>query len=129
MPAVRGVELDPLIGLDDARKPLRSKLLAVPAWRDQYLRNIRTIAERSFDWNKLGPFVKQCRELIEKEVEADTRKLDSFAEFQRVTSDQPSAEAGPPERRRPGQTMNIRAFAEQRRKYLLDHPEVKKATS
>jgi spore coat protein CotH len=27
----RGVELDPLVGLDDTRKPLRSKLLAVPA--------------------------------------------------------------------------------------------------
>lgn len=125
MNPVRGVELDPLVGLDDARKPLRSKILAVPAWREQYLRNLRTIADRSLDWNHLGPFVKQCRALIEKEVEADTRKLDSFADFQRATGDAvPSAN---PERRRGNQTMHLRSFADQRRKFLLDHAEVKKA--
>ena len=30
-------ELDPLVGLDDTTKPLRSKLLAVPALRERYL--------------------------------------------------------------------------------------------
>src|SRR5207249_12155300 len=44
-PRVNGVELDPLVGLDDARKPLRSKLLAVPALRAKYLEYVRTIAE------------------------------------------------------------------------------------
>ena len=37
----RGVELDPLVGLDDARKPLRSKLLAVPALKAKYLANVQ----------------------------------------------------------------------------------------
>ena len=119
----RGVELDALVGLDDPRKPLRSKVLAVPALKAKYLANVRTIAEQSLDWKKLGPVVADLRKLIEKEVEADTRKLDSFEAFQRNTDD--SGKAAPPPGRGFGQGMNLRAFAEQRAKYLLDPPPKK----
>jgi spore coat protein CotH len=124
----RGVELDPLIGLDDARKPMRSKLLAAPALRAKYLANVRTIAEESLDWKKLGPVVADFRKLIEKDVEADTRKLDSFEAFKRVTDEAgaaPGAGAGGPPRGF-GMGMNLRAFAEQRAKYLLNPPQPKK---
>jgi hypothetical protein len=121
-----GVELDPLVGLDDPRKPLRSKVLAVPALRAKYLANVKAIAEKSLDWKTLGPVVAQYRSLVEKEVEADTRKLESFEAFQRATADAPEA-GGPPGRDRgPGRGMSLRAFADQRRTYLLSHPEVKK---
>ena len=40
------IELDPLIGLDDPRKPLRSKVLAVPGLKARYLDHVRTIAEK-----------------------------------------------------------------------------------
>jgi spore coat protein CotH len=118
----RGVELDPLTGLTDARKPLRSKLLAVPKYRAQYLRNVRTIAEKSLDWNKLGPVVKQYRDLIEKEVEADTRKLYTLASFKTVIGDAPPATPRPNE-------MSLKAFCEQRRTYLLHYSEPKKTTA
>src|SRR5262249_41030456 len=36
-------ELDPLIGLKDTNKPLRSRLLAVPSLKAKYLANMRTI--------------------------------------------------------------------------------------
>src|SRR4029079_11782492 len=72
---------------NNTNKPLRSKILAVPAYRAKYLANIRTIAEQSLDWKKLGPVVNDLRSLIEKEVEADTKKLDSFEAFKRVTAD------------------------------------------
>jgi spore coat protein CotH len=116
-PRVQNVELDPLHGLDDAKKPLRSRLLAVPALRERYLDHVRTIAEEWLDWNKLEPVVAQYRALIEKEVEADTRKLATFAAFQAVTSDTPTAaEAGS----RGGHgAMNLREFAEKRSAYLL----------
>ena len=120
MPRVEGVKLDPLVGLDDLKKPLRSRLLAVPALRARYLAHVRTIAEESLDWAKLGPVVAQYRALIEKEIEADTRKLTSFAAFQKTTADEP-APAAEPGRRGPG-AMNLRAFAEQRRAYLLSLP-------
>lgn len=113
MGQVRGVELDPLVGLTDARKPLRSKVLAVPALKDKYLANVRTIADKSLDWKTLGPVVKQLRTLIEKEVEADSRKLEPFDAFKRATADEATEGGG-----RGG--MPLRAFADQRRKYLLD---------
>jgi hypothetical protein len=121
----RGVELDPLVGLTDASKPLRSKILAVPALKEKYLANVRKIAEESLDWKKLGPVVADYRKLLEKEVEADTRKLDSFEAFQRNTADvAPTAALGGG--RGFGQGMNLRAFAEQRQKYLLTATQPKK---
>jgi hypothetical protein len=56
-----GIELDPLVGLDDARKPLRSRLLAVPALKARYLDHVRTIAVDWLDWNKLKVVVEQYR--------------------------------------------------------------------
>jgi hypothetical protein len=109
------LELDPLIGLDDARKPLRSKVLAVPALRERYLQNVRTIAQESLDWKKLGPVVAQFRALIETEVEADTRKLDPTEAFRRSTADDATAAGGR------GFEFPLRAFAEQRRRYLLGY--------
>lgn len=125
----RGVELEPLVGLTDTSKPLRSKLLAVPALRAKYLSCVKTIAETDLDWKALGPVVAAYRKLIEKEVELDTRKLDPFEAFQRNTDDAPQAAGAPAGGfgRGPGQGMNVRAFAEQRAKFLLAHPEVKKA--
>ena len=73
------------------RMPLRSKVLAVPSLRAKYLANCRTIAEKSLDWKTLGPVVAQYRKLIEKEVEIDTRKLDSAEEFRKLTADEPAA--------------------------------------
>ena len=81
------------------------------------------------DWAKLGPVVSQLRKLIEKEVEADTRKLDSYEAFKRNTADEIPAAAGGGVGGgfgRGGQGMNIHAFAEQRQKFLLNHAEVKK---
>ncbi len=126
----RGVELDPLVGLTDVSKPLRSKLLAVPALRAKYLANVKTIAENSLDWKKLGPVVSQLRKLIEKDVEVDTRKLDPFEAFKRNTDENPPAAGGagpggPGGGRGFGMGMNIRAFAEQRQKYLLGYTEPK----
>jgi hypothetical protein len=115
-------DLDPLTGLSDARKPLRSKLFAVPALRVKYLGYVGRIAEEWLDWRKLGRVVARHRGLIEKEVEIETRRLDSYGDFQRATAD--IAEASPP-RGRP--LMSLRTFADQRRQYLLHHAEVKKA--
>jgi len=121
-PPPAGVDLDPLIGLDDARKPLRSKLLAVPALRDRYLRHVAEIADRWLDWGQLGPIVARYRTLIGPEVEADTRKLSSAEAFARSVADAPAAAENPPGR---GRTMpSLREFADRRRKYLLDYPGI-----
>jgi len=110
-----GLDVDPLVGLTDARKPLRSRLLAVPELRKKYLEHVRTIADVWLDWNKLGPIVAQYRALIAPEVAADTRKLAPLEAFQRAIADEPSE--GRP---------NLRAFADQRRTFLMNHAEIEK---
>ncbi|MBC7815419.1 MAG: CotH kinase family protein [Planctomycetaceae bacterium] len=119
-------DLDPLIGLDDARKPLRSKVLAVPSLRTRYLQHVHTIADKSLDWKTLGPVVAQYRSLIGKEIEADTRKLSSFADFQKATADVAAKDSEEPRRFGP-QHSPLRTFADQRRQFLLNHEAVKAA--
>lgn len=115
-----GINVDPLMGLDDPRKPLRSKLLTVPALRQRYLQHVATIAREWLDWKNLGPRVARWRDLVAREIEADTRKLSTSEEFMRLTSEQPAPE---------GRDMPLKVFAEKRRAFLLNHPEVKKPSS
>jgi spore coat protein CotH len=102
-----GVTLSPLVSQFDTNKPIISKILAVPALRARYLGFIREIAEKSMDWNALGPVVGQYRELIAADVARDTRKLYSTEEFLRATSDDVSS-------------GTLRGFIEQRRAFLLN---------
>lgn len=92
-----GPELDPLIGMADTSKPLRSKLLAVPALRAKYLSYVKDIATKWLDWQTLGPIAHQSQALIAGEIAKDTRKLDTF---------EPVDDA-------------LKAFIEKRRAYLL----------
>ena len=111
-------------------------MLAVPSLRTRYLQHVHTIAEKSLDWKTLGPVVAQYRSLIEKEIEADTRKLSSFAGFQKATADSVAknekapADAEPPRRFGPPHNeLSLRAFADQRREFLLKHEAVKAAVN
>ena len=97
-------ELDPLVGLDDTTKPLRSKLLAVPALRERYLSYVRDIAQKHLDWKTLGPRVEGYQALIAEDVKADTRKLYSFEAFTAGLD---------------GSERSLKTFVEKRRAYLL----------
>jgi hypothetical protein len=114
-----GFELDPLVGLDDPRMPLRSRLLAVPSLRAKYLEHVRQLAETSLDWKNLGPMVAQYRELIKDDVKADTRKLETFEAFEQATSPATDSNQGQ------GRQVSLRSFAIQRRKFLLEYEEPK----
>ncbi len=113
-----GVALDPLIGLNDSRKPLRSKLLAVPALKQRYLKYVRTIATEQLNWKNLGPIVAGYRKLIEKDVEADTRKLYTWTAFKSAVADKVEAEERPAR----GREMSLRNFAEKWRELLAQLP-------
>jgi len=118
------VDLDPLVGLDDSTKPLRSKLLAVPALRERYLSYVRAVAHEWLDWNKLAPIVEQRKALIEKEIATDTRKLESYEAFQAALATDAQLKASPNEGR---PVLSLRQFVEQRQKYLLNRPDVASA--
>lgn len=102
-----GIDLEPLVGIENSRMPLRSRLLQVPELRTRYLDYIREIAEHSLDWQELQSFVSQQTKLIENEVSLDTRKLYTLEDFERATSTNEANE------------KSLRRFFEQRRSFLL----------
>jgi hypothetical protein len=105
-----GPELDPLVGLDDPTKPLRSKLLAVPALRAKYLGYVRDIADKWLDWQRIDPLVTRWQSLIAADVAADTRKL--------YTTDAFTASLR-------GEGNSLQSFVEKRRAYLLEQLRVR----
>jgi hypothetical protein len=100
-----GVTLDPLTGLNDRSKPLRSRLLAVPALRENYLDYVQDIAVNHLDWNTLGPVARRYQELIGEDVVQDVRRLEGINDF-------PADRAG---------AESLRSFAERRREFLLNY--------
>ncbi len=133
-PGIEGLKLDPLFGTNDTSKPLLSKLLAVPALRVRYLGYVKDIAERWLDWRILGPIATRYHQMIEPEVAADTRKLQSIEAFRGSLAvgprgiNAPNRENGNddtsfrpgPGRGPGGPSISLKAFADQRRAYLLE---------
>ena len=118
-----GLELDPMAGSTDPRKPLLSRLLAVPRLRARYLHLVQRIATDWLDWKKVAPLVEAHRRLVEREVQADTRKVSSYDNFVAGLASEPGiAEAGQDGR---GRQPSLRTFVEKRRSYLLNHPLVR----
>jgi len=117
---VKGVELDPLVGLDDARKPLRSKVLSVPTLQARYLQYVRAVADQ-LDWSKLGPVVARYRTMMDHEVKIDTRKLETYEAFLKATASTAESNPAAPEQGWRAAPMPLRAFADQRRTYLLNY--------
>lgn len=111
-PETGGVTLDPLAGLDHERRPLRSRLLAVPELRARYLEHVREIAEFALDWERLGPEVARHRALIDAALREDTRKLDPYEAFLRATTTESVAGENGPE-------GSLQEFARKRRAFLL----------
>lgn len=118
-----GVNLDPFEGADDPDKALLLRLLAVPALKARYLAYMRDIAEKWLDWKTLGPLVADWQSVIAADVRADTRKIFSTNAFEKaVTEDGVEPGSGPTAPPR----LSLKSFAEQRRKYLLSYPGIKR---
>ncbi|MCP4785979.1 MAG: hypothetical protein GY878_20760 [Fuerstiella sp.] len=109
---------DPLAALDDPDKALRHKLLAVPSLRKRYLAYVGDIAEKWLDWERLGPVVEKHQALIREYVATETRKPDVAAFTTGVYGEGVGA---------PPSAETIKGFADQRRAFLLNHPEIIKA--
>jgi spore coat protein CotH len=113
--------LDPLVGIDNERMPLRSKILAVPAYRHKYLQYVRTIAEHSLDLKTMGPVIQRYRKLLLNEIKAETRALTSFDAFESMTRRNSDTDAP--------QQPSLYKFLQDRRNYLLAHEEIKRVES
>jgi hypothetical protein len=102
---VRSVQQDPLESEDNANRPVISRLLSVPEYRQRYLAHTRAILEDSFDWTVLEPSVQRYRMLIEDEVKADTKKLYTNEEFDSAI-------------------LQLEDLVTSRRQFLLSHTEI-----
>jgi len=112
-----GATLDPLVGVESERMPLRSRLLAVPQYRTRYLQYIRTLAEKGLTYKNLSPVIAHYRELIGEEVKNDTRKRTPYESFTQATSPLQKNGAAP--------QGSLNDFIGQRRDFLMAHAEIK----
>ena len=100
---IAGTNLDPRGALD---APLRAKLLAVPELREKYMSYVRDTATKWLDWKTLGPLVEGYKTLIEADVKADTKRLETYEAFVQDTT---------------GTSRSLKTFAAARREYLLSY--------
>ncbi|HEX7632083.1 MAG TPA: CotH kinase family protein, partial [Lacunisphaera sp.] len=107
-------ELDVYAGLDDARRPLLSKLLAVPELRMRYFACIHDLAETWLSWEKLGAQAQADHQLITPFVKEETRRASSYARFVQEF-DQDGAEV------QSDSEPSLKKFLSARRTYLLDN--------
>lgn len=102
----------PLAFADDpGTRPVIARILAVPAWRAEYLETLREIAEVQLAWNTLGPRVDAYRELIEADVIRDPFLGDRTAFLRSLYGDDQS----------------LKSLAAERRRFLLRHADLKPA--
>jgi len=105
-----GPELDPFAAEKNPNATLAQKLLAVPALRVRYATYVRDMAVTWLDWQRLGPVAGAMHDLIAPEIARDTKKLVTTEAFAASLS---------------GDARSLKRFADQRRAFLLAHPEIK----
>ena len=104
-----GMTQAPLALADESdTRPVIARILAVDAWRAEYIETLRTIAENDLDWANLKPRIDAYRTLIEKDVIRDPFHGDRTG-FRDALF---------------GGEASIKAFAAERRRFLLDHPSL-----
>lgn len=99
----------PFYHADDVDYPLLNKLLAVPALRQRYLAHFRTIIAQEMNQESVNETIDYYQTLIDSLVQADTKKLYSYAQFNTQIND-------------------LRNFVNNRRNYLSSNTEIAQPT-
>ncbi|MDE0889672.1 MAG: CotH kinase family protein, partial [Phycisphaerales bacterium] len=92
-------------------RPLITRILAVEAWREEYLDVLRELAIVELDWAILGARVDRYRELIERDVVRDPFLGDRKKFIMSLY----------------GSEASLKSIAAERRKFLLNHDTLKQA--
>lgn len=111
--------LSPLGHQDNPSLPVISRLMAVPHLRARYIAHVRTIVDQWLDWRVLGPIIEDYRALIAEEVRGDDKKLYSYDDFVNSLADGSEGYGW-------YRTPDFKSFVDERREYLLTHPEIDK---
>lgn len=95
-------------------KPVLSRVLSVPELRQRYLSHYR-VAKRDLDWNYFEPIFSAHRSLIDAAVQADPKRLYSYALFNtNFTSTVTLPYSGPAG----GTVVGLQQFVNDRRTFL-----------
>ncbi len=109
-----GIFADPFHGEAlTTERPLPARLFAIDSYRQRYLAHLRTILNETFHWEHFEPRVAAYKALIESDIFSDTIKETSDADFLEDTDPN---------------NGELRAFVDDRRSFLLSHPEVDHAS-
>jgi hypothetical protein len=101
----RDTALSPFEGESSTQRPMLNRALASPKIRQRFLAHVRTLLAEALDWAVLGPRVTAYQSQIDSLVQADPKKLGTYAQFDS------SAE-------------ELHRFVTARRAYLLARPDV-----
>lgn len=71
----------PFYHADNANYPLLNRMLAVPSMRQRYLAHLRTLINEKMQSTSFNALLESYRTLIDAEVQADPKKLYSYAAF------------------------------------------------
>ena len=107
----------------NVNRPLFSKLMQVPKWRERYLSHIRTILEQEYRWDVIGPKIAACQNLIRAEMQKDPHRLYTMQQFADGVTKELTIRSGWFSSRIPG----MKPFLDARRAYLLGRADVKAA--
>jgi len=95
----------PFKNVSNANYPLLNKLLNIPQWRQRYLAHYRTILQETFTTEKANALIDSLNLQIKDLVNADTKKLYSYAQYTSEVS-------------------ALKTFVANRRNFLLSNSEV-----
>lgn len=75
-------QLDPFYFSNKNRRPLLSRVITDPTWKQRYLAHMRSILDDCYSWTYAAPKIAAWQQLIDAAVQADPLKLYTYAQFQ-----------------------------------------------
>ncbi len=111
-------DLDIFAGIDQPLAPFINKLFQSPSVKARYVAHVRTIHEQWNDWTVVSPVINNYRDLINEEIEQDTRKLTTNKGYR--------DSLGMGKSQGPDQSPGLKAFFKGRKAYLDKVAELKR---
>ncbi len=105
---------DPDSQITNPFRPLLSRMLAVPRWRERYLHCIRTVTDDWIDWARIEPWVTRYRALIDAEMQKDPVAIYPYTWFRQSVAQDVGGFAG------------LEPFVRKRRAWLLADARIAK---
>lgn len=110
----------PTLNFSQNNKPVLSNMLAAPELRQRYFAHMRSLLPL-LDWAVIGPIFTAQRDLIDAAVQADPKKLYSYAAFQTNFTSTVNVGGFPPFG---GNIIGLKQYVDQRRALLLSNAEL-----